>query len=199
MYRRPTSKPHDGGSPRPHDGGMADASSSKHKSGGTPGTTSKGKVAKRLLSYHVEEHPMTALEYFIYVFTVLFVGVFVGMQIVFMVKLYRFERSNDEVSLQGKCNASAALTMTTTDSAGEQQQLQLHSEAFPISDGRNNNRIRIEIMANQTRRKALTKWPPLDAIVDPKDGSMIGNPQFLLDFAVIGFEKCGTYSTLVCF
>ena len=146
---------------------------------------------------------MTALEYFIYIFTVLFVGVFVGMQIVFMVKLYRFEQSNDEASLQGKCNATTTADMraltTTTDSAGEQQQLQLHSGAFPISDGRNNNRIRIQIMANQTRRKALTKWPPLDAIVDPKDGSMIGNPQFLLDFAVIGFEKCGTYSTLVCF
>lgn len=38
-------------------------------------------------------------------------------------------------------------------------------------------------------------WPELDEIVD-SDNRLIGDPQFLLDFAIIGIEKCGT-STLM--
>lgn len=37
-------------------------------------------------------------------------------------------------------------------------------------------------------------WPPLEAIV--QNDKLVGDPQFLLDFAIIGIEKCGT-STLM--
>ena len=47
-------------------------------------------------------------------------------------------------------------------------------------------------MANATAR-AFAKWPPLDAIVDEKEGKVIGNPQFLLDFGILGFEKSGEW------
>jgi len=38
-------------------------------------------------------------------------------------------------------------------------------------------------------------WPKLEEVVDG-DNRLVGNPQFLLDFAIIGIEKCGT-STLM--
>ena len=38
-------------------------------------------------------------------------------------------------------------------------------------------------------------WPALDELVD-SNNRLIGDPQFLLDFAIIGIEKCGT-STLM--
>jgi hypothetical protein len=38
-------------------------------------------------------------------------------------------------------------------------------------------------------------WPPLDEIVNG-DNQLLADPQFLLDFAIIGVEKCGT-STLM--
>lgn len=41
------------------------------------------------------------------------------------------------------------------------------------------------LMANYTR-------PDLDSIIDPETNKIIGDPQFLLDFAVVGFGKCGT-------
>jgi hypothetical protein len=36
--------------------------------------------------------------------------------------------------------------------------------------------------------------PPLRSIFDKKEGKIIGDPQFLLDFAIIGHGKCGTTS-----
>ena len=44
---------------------------------------------------------------------------------------------------------------------------------------------------SQQDPRALSNWPPLNALVD-NDGNIIGDPQFLLDYAVIGVEKCGT-------
>jgi H+/Cl- antiporter ClcA len=39
------------------------------------------------------------------------------------------------------------------------------------------------------------RWPPLESVVDG-DGSIVGDPGFLLDFAVLGFGKCGTSTVM---
>jgi hypothetical protein len=46
-------------------------------------------------------------------------------------------------------------------------------------------RIRKKMTVNYSR-------PNLDKILDPKTNEIIGDPQFLLDFAIVGFGKCGT-------
>lgn len=46
-----------------------------------------------------------------------------------------------------------------------------------------------------TKFDTSEKWPALEEIVG-HDDRLIGDPQFLLDFAIIGIEKCGT-STLM--
>ena len=47
------------------------------------------------------------------------------------------------------------------------------------------------------KNKALANYtrPPLETIID-KYGNVTGDPQFLLDFAIIGFGKCGTSSMM---
>ena len=37
----------------------------------------------------------------------------------------------------------------------------------------------------------LTTLPPLESIVD-RDGNVVGDPQHLLDWSIVGFGKCGT-------
>ena len=44
---------------------------------------------------------------------------------------------------------------------------------------------------SQRDPRSLSNWPPLSKLVDD-EGQIIGDPQFLLDFAIIGVEKCGT-------
>ena len=39
-------------------------------------------------------------------------------------------------------------------------------------------------------------WSDIETVLDKESGEIIGDPQFLLDFAIVGFEKCGT-STLM--
>lgn len=45
--------------------------------------------------------------------------------------------------------------------------------------------------------RATSKWPPLSSLVND-DGEIIGDPQFLLDFAIIGIEKCGKFLLSNC-
>ena len=53
------------------------------------------------------------------------------------------------------------------------------------------------ISANRTKFLAEQQvWPDIETVIDEKSGHIIGDPQFLLDFAILGFEKCGT-STLM--
>ena len=136
----------------------------------------KGK-AKRKIPFA----PVTALEYFIYVCTFLFVAVFTIMQGVFLYKLHLYEASMEESHNPGGGGR-------ILEGSGSTELATITSET-PI--GGMSNRRRIELMANASRRE-FSAWPPLDAIVD-KEGNITGNPQFLLDFAVIGFEKCGMY------
>lgn len=44
---------------------------------------------------------------------------------------------------------------------------------------------------SQTDQRAVSKWPRLGTLIDD-DGKIISDVQFLLDFAIIGVEKCGT-------
>lgn len=141
----------------------------------------KGKKSgKKLRRWSVGEGPpMTAVEYFIYVCTILFVAVFAVMQGVFLYKLNLYEASTEELH---KAEARAL---------AEVEEKPPVSVAVADPTVRMSNRQRIEFMSNATRRE-FTKWPPLDAIVNEEDGKITGDPQFLLDFGLIGFEKAGT-------
>jgi hypothetical protein len=54
-----------------------------------------------------------------------------------------------------------------------------------VEEIRERLRIRKRMMVNYSR-------PDLDKIVDPITNEIIGDPQFLLDFSIVGFGKCGT-------
>lgn len=144
------------------------------------GKKGAGKKAK------FQQAPMTALEYFIYMCTVLFVAVFAVMQGVFLYKLHLYEAAFDGSREMAAKADSRVLTqeVALADNAGGS------SSSSSSAMAALSNRQRIEFMANSTKRE-FTKWPPLDAIVDDKDGKVIGNPQFLLDFGILGFEKSG--------
>lgn len=137
-------------------------------------------TTKRRLS-SLESQPLTALEYFIYACAFIFVGVFAVVQGVFLFKLNFYEASREESRNPLGGNNQRSLLGESTD-------LAVFSSGKPIAGM--SNRHRIEAMANATRRE-FTYWPPLDAIV-AEDQLTGGNPQFLLDFAVLGFEKAGT-------
>ena len=147
---------------------------------GSKALEGKGKRgSKRAKRWVVGDHPpMTPLEFFIYVCTILFVMVFAVMQGVFLYKLHLYEASMDEPTKPDE-NATRALMAGLSSSSS--------AAVATLS-----NRQRIEFMANATAR-AFAKWPPLDAIVDEKEGKVIGNPQFLLDFGILGFEKSGEW------
>lgn len=49
---------------------------------------------------------------------------------------------------------------------------------------------------SQQDPRAQSNWPPLSSLVND-EGEIIGDPQFLLDFAIIGVEKCGTTYTIL--
>jgi len=49
---------------------------------------------------------------------------------------------------------------------------------------------------SKTESRRLSTRPSLSELIDTPNGKIIGDPQFLLDFAIIGFGKCGT-STLM--
>jgi hypothetical protein len=44
---------------------------------------------------------------------------------------------------------------------------------------------------SQKDPRSISNWPPLSKLVND-EGKIIGDVQFLLDFAIIGVEKCGT-------
>ena len=142
------------------------------------GKKGSGKKVKR---WAVGEHPpMTALEFFIYVCTVLFVMVFAVMQGVFLYKLHRYEESYEDASQPAHTNPEVNRVLSE-----EKAEPTTTTAIVAVS-----NHKRIEFMANSTARE-FTKWPPLDAIIDDQDGKVVGNPQFLLDFGILGFEKSG--------
>ena len=139
-----------------------------------------GKKNKKLKRWAIGEHPpMTALEYFIYTCTVLFVGVFAIMQGVFLYKLHLYEATIEGGAAVGNTNSSS----DNVRMLNQDKQLAIQPRVM-------SNKQKIEMMAMETQRE-FTRWPPLDAVIDERDGRVIGNPQFLLDFAVIGFEKAG--------
>lgn len=150
---------------------------------GTKAAEGKGKKSGKKLRKLSEGPPMTAVEYFIYVCTILFVGVFAVMQGVFLYKLNLYEASTEE---SHKAEARALAEVEDKASAS----VAVADPTLGMS-----NRQRIEFMSNSTRRE-FTKWPPLDAIVNEEDGKITGDPQFLLDFGLIGFEKAGEYTAL---
>ena len=100
------------------------------------------------------------------------------------------------------------------DQARLQQVIQMHQEQ------KNDPRVQKEALRAQKNRQRLqqrrgplrdsssltgltaplnattTSRPPLNTIIDPINNTVIGDAQFLLDFAIIGFGKCGT-STLM--
>lgn len=41
-------------------------------------------------------------------------------------------------------------------------------------------------------RQYTDNRPPLDELIDPNNNTIVGSVQFLLDFSIIGFGKCGT-------
>ncbi|GKY98030.1 hypothetical protein MPSEU_000761100 [Mayamaea pseudoterrestris] len=51
------------------------------------------------------------------------------------------------------------------------------------------------IAYNETLLKGPYALPPLSTILND-DGSVVGNPQILLQFAIVGFGKCGTSSLM---
>jgi hypothetical protein len=53
-----------------------------------------------------------------------------------------------------------------------------------------------ELSLNSTSERQKYALPPLNSIID-EDGNIIGSPQVLLQFAVIGFGKCGTSSLML--
>jgi hypothetical protein len=158
------------------------------------GTPSKG---KRRVSF--EPQPMTAVEFFIYMSTILFVGVFGIMQLVFLYKLHVYEASVYE----GTRQQQVVIQDETSPPLHQQQQQQQQQQesAIVLLQQQVSNRQRIEFMANKTKRNNNNnnnnnnkQWPPLEDLVDMQQGSIIGNVQFLLDFAILGFEKSGTYT-----
>jgi len=48
---------------------------------------------------------------------------------------------------------------------------------------------------SQADPRSRSNWPRLSSIVN-EEGEIVGDPQFLLDFAIVGIEKCGTPATL---
>ncbi|CAB9503647.1 expressed unknown protein [Seminavis robusta] len=147
---------------------------------------------------HMMDSPnMTGMEYFIYVCTILFVCVFGVMQGVFLYKLHVYEASFD-AEQQTKPPEDGATNPAAQQQQLQQQQVAISSsgntlEFVPIS-----NRQRMLQFANATHKQYEStpagSWPPLDALVDTKENKVIGNPQFLLDVAILGFEKAGTYT-----
>jgi hypothetical protein len=184
--------------------GSSSSSSSVNNNNGTP---SKGK--RRV---YFEPQPMTAVEFLIYVSTILFVGVFGIMQLVFLYKLHVYEASVYEGSHpQHQQEQEDWLTPHSSSRAMQQQQQVIQEETPPPLQQQQqqqqhsaivlpqvSNRQRIEFMANKTKRNNNNNnnnpWPPLEDLVDMQQGSILGNVQFLLDFAILGFEKSGTYT-----
>lgn len=145
----------------------------------------KGKLKKkdrRRIAF--EDHsPLTPLEAFIYVCSFLFVAVFSAMQGIFLYKLHIYEAA---------LATAASTTAVNTAGAGERP-----SRALVTTDQISlSNHDRIELMTNSTRRP-FKPWPPIEAIVEKSNNTIIGDPQFLLDIALLGFEKCGTDFTFV--
>jgi len=133
------------------------------------GTPSKGiKGGKRRVSFA----PLSPLEYFISICILLSGCVFTVMQGIFLYQLHLFEQEEHTIVVPAIMRNSEMTTASVTNY------------------GDISNRQMIQKMANETKRQ-FTPWPPLDAIVDRKTNAIVGDPQFLLDFAMIGFEKSG--------
>lgn len=63
------------------------------------------------------------------------------------------------------------------------------------NDPIDNSRITIEAIENETMitdNTSFTTRPPLDTLIDKGKNVIIGNVSFILDFAILGFAKCGT-------
>jgi hypothetical protein len=156
--------------------------------GSTTNSRTANGAAKGKRRVYFEPQPMAAVEYFIFASTILFVGVFAVMQVVFLYKLHVYEASFWEGSQQQQQQQADMTPPPPVDGRALQVTEEKQSAFVPAS-----NRQRIEFMANKTQRK-FSKWPPLEALVDMQEGTVIGNPQFLLDFAILGFEKSGTFA-----
>jgi hypothetical protein len=99
-----------------------------------------------------------------------FVGLFIVMQLFFFYKLENIPSRGFPASI-GSSNQPAGKAVE-----GDTGQREIMLQ--PVDEHRN----------------STLEWPDLESIWH--QGKMVGNPQFLLDFAIVGFEKCGT-STLM--
>jgi hypothetical protein len=154
----------------------------------------RGKKGGRRRIIFEDHSPLTPLEYFVYLCSFVFVVVFSVMQGIFLYKLQIYQTAQAAATSDMVTGNGGRILQGEPSTTSSGRDLS-SSSSFSSSSGNQvalSNHDRIQLMTNLTRRP-FQEWPPLDSLVNTQNGTILGDPQFLLDFALIGFEKCGTY------
>jgi hypothetical protein len=96
-------------------------------------------------------------------------------------------RLHDQMTNTDGITTTITTTATISTAAQQQQQHSLDTEQEIMDKIRNN------AFSKRLQRDPLRRRPPFETVVENiKQNSIIGDPQFLLDFAIIGHVKCAT-------